>query len=461
MIKLLTEYEQNHCCTMIYTNKNLGSLHRNRIFITSFFLLTSNLRNMIKTFHHIFFLKKPKGYEKGPVPIYLRITVAGKRAEFSIARNVEPFHWNQAAGKMKGITEEVKKFNAHLDALQSKLYDAHQSLIRENKMITAEALKNKYTGATDRQRMLVPIFQKHNDEVTALVGKEFAEGTLERYKTSLSHTIEFMKWKYNISDIDIRDINHEFITEYDFYLRSVRSCANNTAVKYIKNFKKIIRICIANGWLERDPFVNYKVKLKEVERAFLSEAELQTIMEKEFATERLNQVKDIFLFSCFTGLAYSDVRKMSQGNIATGIDGEKWLFINRTKTDTASRVPLLPTALEILDKYKEHPLCRNQKKLLPVLSNQKMNAYLKEIADICEITKELTYHIARHTFATTVTLNNDVPIESVSKMLGHKNIRTTQHYAKLLDKKVSHDMQALRDKFRPQLKVVDTKTGSR
>jgi site-specific recombinase XerD len=175
---------------------------------------------------------------------------------------------------------------------------------------------------------------------------------------------------------------------------------------------------------------------------------------------RINQVKDIFLFSCFTGLAYSDVKKMSYENIATGIDGEKWLFINRTKTDTASRVPLLPTALDILDKYKDHPQCINKQKLLPVLSNQKMNAYLKEIADLCEINKELTFHIARHTFATTVTLNNDVPIESVSKMLGHKNIRTTQHYAKLLDKKVSNDMQTLRDKFKPKSPVVEMKTGS-
>lgn len=227
-----------------------------------------------------------------------------------------------------------------------------------------------------------------------------------------------------------------------------------------KNFKKIIRICIANGWLDKDPFVKYKAKLKEVERAFLSEEELQTILDKEFAKERLNQVKDIFLFSCFTGLAYSDVKKMSYENIATGIDGEKWLFINRTKTDTTSRVPLLPTALAVLDKYKEHPICRNQKKLLPVLSNQKMNSYLKEIADVCEIPKELTFHIARHTFATTVTLNNDVPIESVSKMLGHKNIRTTQHYAKLLDKKVSNDMQALRNKFQQSLKIADKKTGT-
>ena len=402
---------------------------------------------MIKAFHHIFFLKKPKGYEKGPIPIYLRITVAGKRAEISIKRKVEPTKWNSDAGRMKGSTEIVKKFNAYLILLESKLYDTHYTLIRENEITTAEALKNKYTGATDRQRMLIPIFQKHNDEVFALVPKEFSTGTLERYKTSLSHTVEFMKWKYKMTDIDIRNINHEFITDYDFFLRSVRKCANNTTIKYIKNFRKIILICIANGWLEKDPFVRYKARLKAVERVFLCEEELRAVMQKEFTIARLNQVKDIFMFSCLTGLAYSDVKKINRKNIITGIDGKKWLFINRTKTGNFSSIPLLPTALEILDKYEEHSICKSQNKLLPVLSNQKTNSYLKEIADICGIQKQLTFHTARHTFATTVTLNNDVPIESVSKMLGHKTIQATQHYARLSDKKLSRDMQILYSKY--------------
>jgi site-specific recombinase XerD len=416
---------------------------------------------MVRTFHHIFFLKQPRHYEEGhPMSIYLRITVHGQRAEVATGREISPSLWSNGHIAGKRLSEDLRELQSYLHALEEKLYDAHQALLRENKIITAETLKNKYTGASEKTRMLVPIFQKHNDEVEALVPQEFSAGTLERYKTSLSHTKEFLKWKYNLSDFDIRDINHEFITDYDFYLRSVRKCANNTTVKYIKNFKKIIRICIANGWLDKDPFVKYKTKLKEVERAFLSEAELDSINQKDFKTARLNQVKDIFLFSCFTGLAYSDVKKMSYDNLAIGIDGEKWLCINRTKTDTASRVPLLPTALEILEKYQDHPQCINQHKLLPVLSNQKMNSYLKEIADVCEINRELTFHIARHTFATTVTLNNDVPIESVSKMLGHKNIRTTQHYAKLLDKKVSSDMQALRDKFKPKAAVIEIKTGS-
>ena len=248
---------------------------------------------MIRVFHHIFFLKKAKGYEKEPISIYLRITVAGKRAEISINRKVETLKWISNPGRMKGTIEKVKKFNAYL-------------------------FKNKYTGVCQRQRMLIPIFEKHNNEFSALVPKEYSAATLERYKTSLAHTIEFMKWKYGISDIDIRDINHEFITNYDFFLRSVRHCANNTTVKYVKNFKKIVRICIANGWLEKDPFVKYKARLKAVERVFLCEEELQAVMQKELTIERLNQVKDIFIFSCLTALAYSDVKKITCKNIITG-----------------------------------------------------------------------------------------------------------------------------------------------
>ena len=205
-----------------------------------------------------------------------------------------------------------------------------------------------------------------------------------------------MKWKYKVSDIDIRKINHEFITSYEFYLKSVCNCCQNTTSKYIKNFGKIIRICLANDWIQKNPFLNYKSKIVEVERAFLSHEEIETMFNKLFATDRLNQVKDIFLFSCFTGLAYSDVKKLSRKNISIGVDGERWTFINRTKTDTRSNIPLLPIASTILEKYKDYPQVINQEKLLPLLSNQKMNFYLKEIADVCEINKELTFHLARH-----------------------------------------------------------------
>jgi site-specific recombinase XerD len=295
--------------------------------------------------------------------------------------------------------------------------------------------------------MLIPIFQDHNNKIKELLGIEYAPGTYERYQTSLKHTKDFLNWKYSISDIDITKIDHAFITDYEFYLRSVRKCANNTAVKYIKNFNKIIKLCLANDWLDKNPFANYKSKVKEVERVYLSEGEIQNIINKDFKTERLSLVRDIFLFSCFTGLAYIDVKNLTKSHISIGIDGDKWIFTHRQKTESASKIPVLPVTQMIIDKYADHPQAINEEKLLPILSNQKMNAYLKEIAAVCEIEKELTFHIARHTFATTVTLTNGVPIESVSKMLGHKNLRTTQHYAKVLDKKVSEDMKILRDKF--------------
>jgi site-specific recombinase XerD len=199
--------------------------------------------------------------------------------------------------------------------------------------------------------------------------------------------------------------------------------------------------------MDKNPFANYKSKVKEVDRVYLSEEEIQEIINKDFGTDRLSLVRDIFLFSCFTGLAYIDVKNLTKSHISIGIDGEKWIFTHRQKTESASKIPILPVTQMIIDKYANHPQANNQDKLLPILSNQKMNAYLKEIATVCNINKELTFHIARHTFATTVTLTNGVPIESVSKMLGHKNLRTTQHYAKVLDKKVSEDMKILKDKF--------------
>jgi site-specific recombinase XerD len=204
---------------------------------------------------------------------------------------------------------------------------------------------------------------------------------------------------------------------------------------------------LANNWLDKNPFANYKSKVKEVERVYLNETEIQSIIEKDFKTERLSLVRDIFLFSCFTGLAYIDVKNLTKSHISFGIDGEKWIFTHRQKTESASKIPILPVTQMIIDKYADNPQCLNEDKLLPILSNQKMNAYLKEIAGVCEIEKELTFHIARHTFATTVTLTNGVPIESVSKMLGHKNLRTTQHYAKVLDRKVSDDMRILKEKY--------------
>ncbi len=399
------------------------------------------------TFSILFYPKGSNADKDGMVPIYARITINGKRSEFSIKRKVLISKWNSKAGKVKGTTTDVRELNKYMNSIRYKIQKIYDRLYSEETLITADGLKNRYLGKNIKQKMLLEIFQNHNTKVEKLVGKDFAPGTLERYKTAKKHVEDFIKLEYKVEDIPIKDINHKFISGFEYYLKTERNCGHNTTIKYITNFKKIVRIAFANDWINKDPFFNWKAKLKVVEREFLSEEEIQKMIEKKLHTNRLDQVKDIFLFCCFTGLAYVDVKKLRSNDLVMGIDGDTWIKINRTKTNSRSNIPILPTAKMIIKKYKDHPEVIQGEKLLPVLSNQKMNAYLKEIADLCGIDKNLTFHLARHTFATTITLSNGVPIESVSKMLGHTSLRTTQHYAKILDQKISEDMQVLRSKM--------------
>ena len=394
-----------------------------------------------------FFLRRPKVYSKGPVPIYLRITIDKSRTELVSGFECDPTEWSSEVGRATGRKESIRKLNAQIEKLQSQVQDVFDDLVRTREDFDAMTVKNKLNGVGNKKIMILDVFSEHNEKVQALVGKEFAAQTLDRYKTSLKHTRDFILWKYRVEDMEVTKINHLFISEYDFYLRSVRNCANNSTVKYIKNFAKIIRICMANGWIVVNPLLNYKPKVKMVDRVFLTDGELLAIAEKEFEIERLTQVRDIFLFSCYTGLAYVDVQKLKKSDIVTGVDGGLWIHTFRQKTRVATRIPLLPPARNILNRYNDHPKCETEGKVMPVPTNQKMNAYLKEIASVCGINKELTFHIARHTFATTVTLNNGIPMETVSKMLGHTNIKTTQHYAKILDMKVSQDMAVLNKKY--------------
>ena len=396
-------------------------------------------------FSFIFYIKRSKADKNGKANIYLRITVNGKRAELSISRKVDVQKWSSSASKMKGSSGEAQQLNKYIDSIANRIYKIHQRLVEENKLITAINIRNIFQGKNEVRKMTLEIFENHNIEMEKLVGKDYAQGTLERYKTAKRHLENYINYEYKTEDLPVTEINNKFITSFEYYLKTEKNCAHNTTIKYITNFKKIVRIAYANDWIVKDPFFNWKGTLKTVEREFLDEEEIQTLIEKEFSINRLNLVKDIFVFSCFTGLAYADVKALNKDNIVIGIDGGKWIKTTRKKTKTKSNIPLLPSAEIILKKYKEHSDVSNSNKLLPILSNQKMNAYLKEIADLCEINKNLTFHLARHTFATTVTLTNGVPIESVSKMLGHKSLKTTQHYAKIIDRKVSEDMALLRN----------------
>lgn len=394
------------------------------------------------------YARASKANKEGFHPIYIRITVNGIRKEISTKQYIDPKTWDNVNFKVNSTSQKAKIINAYLESIKAKIMQTTMLLDYQNEKIDINKFIEVITGKKNHKvRTIIPIFQEHNKRLKQLIGKEYAEGTYHRYETALSHLQEFMHYQYKVDDFPLEKLTHAFITDYDFYLRTVRNCANNTTVKYIKNFKKIINICLSNGWLDRDPFINYKIKLQEVERNFLTPAELKVLKNKAITIERLDVVRDLFLFSCFTGLAFIDIKKLTDKNLVQGIDGSIWISTHRQKTDTASKIPLLDIPKFIINKYKDHPKSQNEGTLLPMPSNQKVNAYLKEIAAICGIDKELTFHCARHTFATTVTLSNGVPIESVSKMLGHTSIKTTQHYAKITDQKVANDMEKLKSKL--------------
>lgn len=413
-----------------------------------------------RTFNQIVFPKKSGG-KNGKTLAYVRVTIDGVRTEISLNRKINLNEWNDQSRRLNGRTPEAKSVNSYLDAVEFRIYEIYKELVADGVEISGDMIKARFLGIdTDKPRMLIEIVEQHNKQFFELVGKDFSEGTYKRFKVVKKALEEFLEWKFNIKDISIKKLNFEFINDFEFYLKSVRNVSHNTVMGYIKKLKKIARQCVAKDWLDKDPFMAYKVTLRETHRTTLTQEELETMASKKFLSVRMQQVKDIFLFSCYTGLSYSDVEKLTASDISTGIDGEKWIFTTRTKTDTATRVPLLPQALAILEKYSQHPALLNSGKLLPVASNQRLNTYLKELASSCGINKELTFHCARHTFATTVTLTNGVPIETVSKMLGHKSLRTTQQYAKIVDRKVSDDMMKLKDKFSAKQNQAKTKGGS-
>jgi site-specific recombinase XerD len=399
----------------------------------------------------LFYSKTARTNKNGLVPIYLRVTIDGVRFEQCTQRYVLPSKWFAAAGKAKGNNEEAKTLNYFLDALKQKVHNYKWEIAHEGLELTVDAFRKKWLGVKERPYYLLEIFKQHNEQLKQLIGTDCSKATFGKYRTTFDHTAKFIKWKYLLNDIDITHLQYNFIPEFEFYLKSQQKCNHNTTIKYLSNLRKVINTCIKNNWLAKDPFFGYKMSKKEVVRDFLTEDELQTIASKDFKNERLNQVRDIFLFSCFTGLAYIDAKRLKRADVCIGIDNEKWIFTRRKKTDSPTRIPLLPTVLEIMEHYKAHPKCEFEGSLLPVPSNAKLNAYLKEIADICGINKHLTFHIARYTFATTITLNNGVPIETVSKMLGHKSIKITQIYAKILDRKISDDMQILRNSLREKM----------
>ena len=396
------------------------------------------------TFRILFYLRKNYLNKSGKAGIMVRLTVNGDMVQFSSKLDIEPAQWDTKAGKAIGNSVKARQMNSMLDDIRTALNNHYRYVESRDSFVTAEKVRNAFLGYEVRQQTLLELFKQHNEDASKLNGISKAPATLVKYDRTYRRLEEFMKAKYKVSDIALREIDHKFVTDFEFYLRTVSRCNENTTGKFMQIFRKIVLIAKNNGWITIDPFANYHIHMKAVDRGYLTEQELERILEKDFDSRRLEQVRDVFIFSCFTGLSYVDVRNLTKENVVTSFDGKLWLQLHRQKTSTAVNLPLLKTPLAILKKYEDK---LPDGRLLPVSSNQKLNSYLKEIADVCGIKKNLTFNLARHTFATTTTLAKGVPIETVSKMLGHTNIKTTQIYARITNDKIREDMEMLAGKL--------------
>ena len=407
---------------------------------------------MLNSLSVLFYVRKKSSSDLSKATIYLRITVDSKRAEVSTMRKIGLSKWNAKANKVIGYGLEARQTNRQLDIIKNRIYEIYQNFLKEDTdFVTAKGIRDEYIGVNKNRKLILELFDEHNLRMERLVGKEFSFRTLQRYKTTKKHLAKYIKSGYSLEDLPLKRIDVKYINGFIYFLKAEQNLSHNSALKYVAYLKKIIRVAYANGWLDKDPFFNFKLRPKTIDKEFLSKNEMDKLIEADFPISRLSQVRDVFIFSCYTGLAYADVAKLKEDDIVIGMDGSRWIKVKRTKTKTSSSIPILPIAEQIISKYNGLP--KHENKLLPVYSNQKTNGYLKEIADLSGITKKLTFHMARHTFATTVTLSNGVPIASVSKMLGHKSLKTTQHYAKILDIKLSEDMKNLRTRFENESKI--------
>lgn len=392
------------------------------------------------TFNVLFFVRKEAKNKNDEVPIYCRITIKGKQTKFSINRNVKLDRWSpNSARHVKGTTEDAKILNYYIESVKSKLLQIHSELVSQGKLISPKIINDLFQGKTEKQKSLHDIFDLHLSMIKNLLGKGYVKSTLVKYQTTKKHVFDCLNVVYNKSDIYVSELNNAFIHDLNGYLRRERNCSHNSAMKYIKLFKSVLNFAEDKEYISRNPIARFKTTYHDVKRNALTLEELNQIESTMMSNVTLNETRDVFLFCCYTGLAYVDAYKLSNDHIELSHYGKKQISLARTKTSSACKVQLVDKAIDILNKYKNHPLCVNKSLLLPMISNQKYNVNLKQIARLCSINKNLTSHIARHTFAT-VLLNQDTPIEVVSKLLGHTKITTTQIYAKISDSNLSEKM---------------------
>lgn len=395
------------------------------------------------TFGILFYLRRDRIDDKNESPIYLRITVDGENSSINIGKRANAKAWDANKGYCTAKHPDADEVNSFIDLMRKKVYEARKQLIETNKVISSQSLTSLMKSQKERILTVLTSARQHNQRMEALIGKISSYGNYKNYKTTLKALEAFIPYQYKVADMPLIDLSQRFLNDFVEYLMTVNKCGNNGAMKHVQRLKKIINFAISNEWIQKSPFTNFRIKFHKTERDFLSKEELKQLEQLNLSLKRLRKVLDIFLFSCYTGLAYIDVIQLSNNEIVIGIDGSKWIISKREKTKVRISIPLLPKALEILEKYDSG----QNERAFPSISNQKMNDYLKEIAEIAGIKKRITFHSARHTFATTVTLSNNVPIETVSKLLGHTNLRTTQIYSRVLDQKISADMNRLKQEL--------------
>ena len=389
------------------------------------------------------FMPKLNQEKNGIAPLYVRITVNKKRIYLSLKRKVEVTKWDQSQSKLKGYSAEVRQLNDYINQTNRKLLEVHKQLIDEQKIISASAIKARYLGVDDTFKKLSDLLDYHKVHMKTVL----KAGTLKNYTTTDKYVRQFLKVKMNVEDIYLKQINYRFITDFEYFLRTYKSKShrptpsNNGVMKHLERLKKLMNLAQKLEWVQKDPFAKFSLKFDRVERDYLSEEELTCLINFESDRITLNQTRDVFIFACYTGLSWIDVKNLNQEHIVKGIDSGNWIYTSREKTDTPVKIPILPVAQNLINLYSEK--MKGTDLILPVYSNQKTNKYLKVIAAKLKIKKRLTFHVARHTFATTVTLSNGVPIETVSKLLGHTKLSTTQIYARVIERKVSDDMSKL------------------
>lgn len=409
----------------------------------------------IPTLSVLFWLKHNKKTTEG-TPIYCRITVHGQRAEISMQRYVNPENWSN--GLLKGANKEQKEINQYLSTVRSLIHRHFEKLVETGNLISAEILKNKVLGVEEKKMTFTDAFDWMIKEFSDKVKLDKrSPNTLKRLNIAKAKFCRFLFETKKVSDIQLERIEPSLAYDYEHFLAVTDKLDSNTLMKYLKITKQVLEFAVRKGKLPSNPFKVFRCTYNEPEIDILEMHEINTMWNKTIPDKDMEEIRDVYIFSCFTGYAFSDVMSLTPDHIFRSINNEKFISKERNKTDTNETVMLLDIPLQIIEKYSNHKCRITKNRLLPQQHNARFNKYLKVIAALCEINKHLTSHTARHTFATTVTLENNVPIEDVSKMLGHKSIRTTQRYAKVSKQKIYSNMVVLRDKLQPMVKI---KTGT-